>query len=715
MDKIQQVLVYGGTTEGRRLAGQLCSMGLWCTVCVATEYGESVLKQRQGLSIRQGRMDAAQMKQLIDSLCQESSLLAVVDATHPYAVEASANIKKSMAESMIPLLRLKRSTDSDRSEAKRVRWFSDAQACANALRQVQGNILLTTGSKELAVFAAQAYKERLYVRILPSMESLASCEALGISGRQLIAMQGPFCEQLNEALLAQFQITCLVTKESGTAGGYKEKIRAADKKGILTYVIGKPDEEEGLEFADVLQKICRLAQCDPPNALQEALCFSLLGVGMGGREGMSVQACQALEQAQLVFGARRLLEQLPGDRECYPYYLAEDILPVLYQAREEGRRIQRVAVLFSGDTGCYSGAQKLYQALSNEIQKQEQARHWTVQIYPGISSLSYLSARLGVSWQDTVMMSLHGKKLQERKGELICKLQQQRSTFLLLSGAEDVRQLGGLLVEQKMEQLTLHIGYELSYPQEKIWHLSAQECLGLTQEGLYCCLIENPKPVRGLTHGMPDDDFIRGRVPMTKEEIRQISIAKLRLRADAVLYDIGSGTGSIAVECALLSTDIFVYAVEKKPEAAALIRQNQEKHGAYQLSVIEADAPEGLRSLPTPTHALIGGSGGRLREILEVLYQKNPTMRVVMNAVTLETLSQMLLLRKYFPITEEEIVQVQVSRAKGMGKYHLMQAENPVYILSFCFTDKRADRKIEKEQEYEAAKSDAGGGGQWQR
>lgn len=714
MVKIQQVLVYGGTTEGRRLAEQLCNMGLQCTVCVATEYGESVLKQRQGLLIRQGRMNAVQMKQLLDTMCQTSSLLAVVDATHPYAVEVSAQIKTSMAESGIPLFRLKRSTNSGRNEEKRVRWFSDVQACANALRQVKGNILLTTGSKELAAFAHQAYRDRLYVRILPSMESLAGCEALGISGRQLIAMQGPFCEQLNEALLAQFQITCLVTKESGKAGGYEEKIRAAINRGIMTYVIGSP-EEEGLDFTDVLQQICSLAQCNPPNALQEALHFALLGMGMGGKEGMSVQACQALEQAQLVFGAKRLLEQLPGNQECYPYYLAEDILPVLDQARDEGRRIQRVAVLFSGDTGCYSGAQKLYQALSNEIQKQEQARHWTVQIYPGISTLSYLSARLGVSWQDTVMMSLHGKKLQERKGELICKLQQQKSTFLLLSGVEDIKQLGGLLLEQKMEQLTLHVGYELSYPQEKIWHFSAQECLSLTQEGLYCCLIENPKPVRRLTHGMSDGDLIRGRVPMTKEEIREISIAKLRLRADSVLYDIGSGTGSIAVECALLSTDIIVYAVEKKPEAAALIRQNKEKHGAYQLSVIEADAPEGLYSLPAPTHAMIGGSGGRLREILEVLYQKNSTMRVVMNAVTLETLSQMLLLRKYFPIIEEEIVQVQVSRAKGMGKYHLMQAENPVYILSFCFTDKRADRNIEREQEYGAAKSDAGGGGQWQR
>lgn len=661
-------------------------MGLQCTVCVATEYGESVLEQRQGLSIRQGRMDAAQMKQLVDSMCQTSSLLAVVDATHPYAVEASANIKKSMAESTIPLFRLKRSTSAGRSQARQVRWFLDAQACANALRQVQGNILLTTGSKELAVFASQAYKDRLYVRILPSMESLARCEALGIAGSQLIAMQGPFSEQLNEALLTQLRIACLVTKESGKAGGYEEKIRAADKKGIVTYVIGNPEKEEGLEFADVLQQICSLAQCDPPNALQDAVHFSLLGMGMGGREGMSVHARQQLEQAQLVFGARRLLEQLSGEQECYPYYRAEDILPVVYQAREEGRRIQRVAVLFSGDTGCYSGAQKLYQALYSEIQKQD--RHWIVQIYPGISTLSYLAARLGISWQDTVMMSLHGKKLQEMRGELICKLRQQKRTFLLLSGVEDLRQLGSLLVEQNLEQLILHAGYELSYPQEKILHLSAQECAGLTQEGLYCCLIENPKPVRGLTHGRPDDDFIRGRVPMTKEEIREISIGKLRLRADSVLYDIGSGTGSIAVECALLSTDISVYAVEKKPEAAALIRQNQEKHGAYRLSVIEADAPEGLHSLPTPTHALIGGSGGRLWEILEVLYQKNPTMRVVMNAVTLETLSQMQQLRKYYPITQEEIIQVQVSRAKEMGKYHLMQAENPVYILSFCFEER---------------------------
>ena len=172
---------------------------------------------------------------------------------------------------------------------------------------------------------------------------------------------------------------------------------------------------------------------------------------------------------------------------------------------------------------------------------------------------------------------------------------------------------------------------------------------------------------------------------MTKEEVREVSICKLHLHREAVVYDIGSGTGSIAVEMAALSDEIQVYAIEQKKEAVSLIAQNKEKFQLDNLTVVETRAPEGLSELPKATHALIGGSGGNLKEILQTLYDANPTMRVVMHAISMETICEMKEVISMYPIENEEMVQIQVSRTKKAGWYHLMQAENPIWICAFDF------------------------------
>ena len=193
---------------------------------------------------------------------------------------------------------------------------------------------------------------------------------------------------------------------------------------------------------------------------------------------------------------------------------------------------------------------------------------------------------------------------------------------------------------------------------------------------------------RSLAPRMRDEEFLRERVPMTKEEIRHISICKLCLQADSVLYDVGSGTGSIAVEAAALSEDLSVYAIEQKENAVALIRKNAEQFGLENIHIVHAKAPEGMDELPAPTHAFIGGSGGNLREILTCLREKNPGIRIVINAISMETIAELteLLRDPEFPV-EADIVQLQASRAKQIGAYHLMQAENPVWICALRFDE----------------------------
>ena len=189
--------------------------------------------------------------------------------------------------------------------------------------------------------------------------------------------------------------------------------------------------------------------------------------------------------------------------------------------------------------------------------------------------------------------------------------------------------------------------------------------------------------------GIPDDQFIRlEHVPMTKEEVRVISLCKLKPSQNGIVYNIGAGTGSVSVECARLCPEGKVYALEQKESACQAISLNKEKFGVDNLEIIHATAPDGLKDLPSPTHVFIGGTGGHLREIYDALVEKmseDPDVsgiRVVLTAVTLETISEMMDLAKEKQL-EVEATQISVSKAKKLGDYHLMMGQNPVTIFSF--------------------------------
>ncbi|MBE7722237.1 precorrin-6Y C5,15-methyltransferase (decarboxylating) subunit CbiT, partial [Lacrimispora indolis] len=181
---------------------------------------------------------------------------------------------------------------------------------------------------------------------------------------------------------------------------------------------------------------------------------------------------------------------------------------------------------------------------------------------------------------------------------------------------------------------------------------------------------------------MRDELFIRGDVPMTKSEVRAVSISKLELDQDSVLYDIGAGTGSVSIEASRYLTGGRVYAVEKKAEAIELIKANKEKFAADCLEIVEGAAPEALVSLEAPSHVFIGGTSGSMDKVLSLVLKKNPGARIVINAIALESLSEIISWLKEHSVPAE-IVQVQVSRGRKAGDYHLMMGQNPVYVVSF--------------------------------
>ncbi len=185
---------------------------------------------------------------------------------------------------------------------------------------------------------------------------------------------------------------------------------------------------------------------------------------------------------------------------------------------------------------------------------------------------------------------------------------------------------------------------------------------------------------------IPDSEFIRGKVPMTKEEVRAVSIGKLRLCRNSVLWDIGSGTGSVSVEAAMQDSSIKVYSIECNEEALSLTKSNVEKFGIKNATPVSAMAPDGLDGLPVATHAFIGGSRGNMEAILEKLFQVNPGMRVVINAVCLETVCSIQSALKKIGVEDYDVVQLNVSRANKVAGIHMMNSCNPVYVFSFDFS-----------------------------
>ena len=242
-----KITIFGGTTEGRLLSYALAKEGAAVTVLVATEYGAEEQGEMAGIRVLTGRKNVEEMAMVLagQALC--------VDATHPYAIEASGNIRAACKQAGVPYERLLR---QESPTAERAVYVEDAKAAADFLSGREGNILLTTGTKELPDFAGLA-RERLFPRILPMAENLAVCEAMGIPRRNIIAMQGPFSQTLNEALMEQFHIRYLVTKDGGKAGGFSEKIQAARQKDVLSVILRRK-REQGKSFEEILA-LCREA------------------------------------------------------------------------------------------------------------------------------------------------------------------------------------------------------------------------------------------------------------------------------------------------------------------------------------------------------------------------------------------------------------------------------------------------------------------------
>nr|WP_294465209.1 precorrin-6y C5,15-methyltransferase (decarboxylating) subunit CbiE [uncultured Sellimonas sp.] len=395
--------------------------------------------------------------------------------------------------------------------------------------------------------------------------------------------------------------------------------------------------------------------------------INLIGIGTDGGHSLTREAMERISQSTVLIGARRMINSVKSfrraDAQCHEVYQTGAILKILDQLEEEAQ----VSVLYSGDPGFYSGAKRLSECLRE--------KGWEIQILPGIPSVLGMAARCQVPWEKAAFVSLHGE--QQNVIHEICT---HEHTFVLLGDRKTGEELLEKMAWYGLDHLEAAAGQNLSYEDERFFRGTIGEMTPEMLSGLSVLWVHHPEYQAFAGRHLEDEELIRGKVPMTKSAVRAMAVASLHLRNDAVLYDVGAGTGSVAVEAALQDGSIRVYAIERNPEGTALIRENKRKHRTDFVTIVEGAAPEALEPLPAPTHVFIGGSAGHMGKIIDVCLEKNPDVRIVLSAVSMETIQEVAALIREDRWETAEVMQIQASGSRKIGGYHLMTAQNPVFL-----------------------------------
>ena len=522
-----KIWIFGGTTEGRLLAEYCSREKIEAWVSVASEYGEELLQEElmesgnagnpdlnhntclakknlktvqasSVIKVLRGRMDRYQMEEFI----RNQGIHLVIDATHPHARLVSEEIQEACGRTGVRLERCLRA-EGEQNKARDWVEVDSIQEAVSFLSSVSGVIFATTGSKELeALCQIPDYQKRVYARVLPTSNVLKKCEKLGITGSHLIAMQGPFSTEMNTLFLRQTKAEWLLTKDSGRAGGFQEKVEAARENGTRVVVIRRP-EEDGISLEEAMEV---LKKADEGNVGELKTHLILAGIGMGQPSQMTGEVLRAIRESDALIGAGRMLESaeralqndlliskegkaenrqesaaaVEKETKCYKAYLPDDVIQIVSKHPEW----KQAVILYSGDTGFFSGASRMAEWL------REAGYPFTV--YPGTSCVSYLAARLGTHWEDAAIYSAHGRELSvDRVMKRLCDPEEPaKRAFILMGGKNGAGQFCERLTQAGYGNVQVTVGENLSYPEEQIRSGTAEEMKKLEFADLSLILLE---------------------------------------------------------------------------------------------------------------------------------------------------------------------------------------------------------------------------------
>ena len=522
-----KIWIFGGTTEGRLLAEYCSREKIEAWVSVASEYGEELLQEElmesgnagnpdlnhntclakknlktvqasSVIKVLRGRMDRYQMEEFI----RNQGIHLVIDATHPHARLVSEEIQEACGRTGVRLERCLRA-EGEQNKARDWVEVDSIQEAVSFLSSVSGVIFATTGSKELEVLCQiPDYQKRVYARVLPTSNVLKKCEKLGITGSHLIAMQGPFSTEMNTLFLRQTKAEWLLTKDSGRAGGFQEKVEAARENGTRVVVIRRP-EEDGISLEEAMEV---LKKADEGNVGELKTHLILAGIGMGQPSQMTGEVLRAIRESDALIGAVRMLESaeralqndlliskeekaenrqestaaVEKETKCYKAYLPDEVIQIVSKHPEW----KQAVILYSGDTGFFSGASRMAERL------REAGYPFTV--YPGTSCVSYLAARLGTHWEDAAIYSAHGRELSvDRVMKRLCDPEEPaKRAFILMGGKNGAGQFCERLTQAGYGNVQVTVGENLSYPEEQIRSGTAEEMRKLEFADLSLMLLE---------------------------------------------------------------------------------------------------------------------------------------------------------------------------------------------------------------------------------
>ena len=386
----------------------------------------------------------------------------------------------------------------------------------------------------------------------------------------------------------------------------------------------------------------------------------IVSMGPGSDELIAPLALKRINEASEVYCAERYARFVPEEK-MRPITPISRALEGISRAKANGTD---AAVLVSGDAGLYSMLETIKRVIGAD----------GISVVPGISSLSAFCAELNISWQDARILSGHGRELSQA-GLCHCA-RTNKKTLVLLDGERNPRRVRDALARGGLDGVKLYIGERVSCPDMRVGLFEDREYDPLS----VACIINDAPDTEAAIIGIPDEEFIRAKTPMTKRAIRMQVINELRLRPGSVVWDIGSGTGSVSVECARQCPEGAVYAIERDEEAFKLTELNAERFHALNLTAIKGSAPEALSGLPAPTHVFLGGSGGRTKEIFALLEGLRVPIRICATAVTVETESELLqIMSGYKRFTANQIA---VNSIEKLGAYHMRRAGNPVTVFA---------------------------------
>ncbi|MCM1507175.1 MAG: precorrin-6y C5,15-methyltransferase (decarboxylating) subunit CbiE [Ruminococcus flavefaciens] len=382
----------------------------------------------------------------------------------------------------------------------------------------------------------------------------------------------------------------------------------------------------------------------------------IVGTGMDGVKTLTCEALEIILSADILIGAERMLEPFEHlEKPMLKEYSTERIAECI---RENPK--SKIAVLMSGDCGFYSGAKKLSGLLGDNCT-----------IICGISTPVYLCSRTGRQWEKMKFVSLHG-----RNGNIAVNVLQNELCFFLLGGSVTPSEVCRVLCRYGLGDVTVLVGENLGYENERITSGRADEFTEIKTSNLCAVIAENKNYIRYIPSCMEDSSFIRGKVPMTKAEIRALAVSYLNVKKDGICWDIGCGTGSVSVEMAMRCPDGMVYGFDKNDEAVNLTLENARNFSCDNITAHCCTFPDiKTENCNVPDCVFIGGTSGKMHDIVDYILKINPSADIVITAVSLETVSECL---KLF---EADITQIAVTRTKKIGSHTMLSAENPVFIV----------------------------------